>query len=239
MKRFYLILILAAAVFSGCTGCSGYRDVVISIPQHPWECLDSVWYVLECSDSGRTLLIGPGENSVAYAVPIGKTVAFALYPFGDYSPLGGVRQDGDGVFIELSFEQGPLAEMFIRAEKEKAGCTSRLDFRSIYAIILKKCGDAFSFNRTELLLDMINGEVRSASVKKLKKCKISEFYLPNGTWIPESRSMNVFSSDEGVLLPGRSFPPGRWCWRDKDSRLEYRIVVDEACEGSMQRLKKY
>jgi hypothetical protein len=161
-------------------------------------------------------------------------VVFAAYPFGAGIPFGGASHAVDSSkSIQLTIENGLLADMLISLSKRWPEPVSRVNFHNLSTYVLAQdlSGSAIDWNY--LAKSIVEGNFSAKKVRKLQDMEIVLEGLPEGRWLCEHPGFGeVFGYSENPVVIDGLFP-GVVRFLNLERGLELRIVVSQDAETGM------
>ena len=236
MRKFFLIFITLLLAVS-CSYDSLYRTVTIEIPEHPWEKFagENIWYNLCWSDYNRIneLYVSPSQRIVHIRIPLGVTVPVCAYPIGEMQAFGFVFTPlDDNSFIQLNQNDGYLANILINLDYDPV---KNLNYGKLREKASGLTDDFRLIDETELVKDILNGNLKASSLKINNRITVPPFPAVNGTWVSES------VNDARIIFMGNmttelELPPGVNRFLNAEKNLELRIVIDS--DGSVYHFER-
>lgn len=219
------------------------RTVEVLIPlHHQWEEMQnkSFWYTLVWTENGalQQQHLKSGEKRVTLWVRRGETVVFCAYPLGTFAPVGGAVVPNGEAEVKLSQQEGVLCHILLESTKLNSGSLGGLIYPHLVQEIRSKVDDFTLLDANRLQKDLVNGELRSSSIRVKDPLGVVVSTIPQGYWVSERASDNSFWSywgGDGVAL---SLGEGLHCFWNMEDALLLRVFVDLAGQASFISLQK-
>lgn len=201
MKRYKIILFLAIFLIS-CAQIPRKRELNVIIPTHPWEIENStkLWYSLVWTESGKLqkMYVSPETREVRISVASDRTVIICAYPLDDLRPFGFAVDPLYGKHtVTLDQNNGVLADIIINGALEVA---DSINFQNLSFRCSEVCDDFRYIEESNLLADILNGQLADSSVKKMNGFTLENIEVYDGTWIGES-VFDVYLDPAEINLP--------------------------------------
>ncbi len=228
------IMVLLVIFLQIIMSCSQERFITVTLAQdHPWEIESGrrFWYTLVWNTSDGIPVkthLSIGCRSVRVAVPLGQTVVFAAYPFGTGIPFGGASLAVDvSDRVQLTIENGLLADMLISLAKRWPEPVSRVNFHNLSDYVLAQNSSGLATDWNYLANSIVEGNLSEKKVRKLQETQIELMGLPEGRWLCEHPGFKeVFGYSENPVVIYGLFP-GVVKFLNLQRGLELRIVVSQ------------
>lgn len=183
----YLVILLFLSL-SSC--CPAMREVVITVPETPWEQVYGQRFEWSVKTSLPSTFILRGGREVI-RVPYGKTVYLSA-SIPHMAPLGCVVEPGVRT-ARFSRAEGRLVSALLSLSESRPA----LEFLN-YRMLLSRIEDVGRVDVATLLQDVLNGEFCQAEIIPDRELVVEG--IPSGRWISSGGQSFFSDGSQSVLL---------------------------------------
>jgi hypothetical protein len=243
MKHKLIIGVLCIFIVTAYCSCSFFEDRYAVecqfFERSPWEheVKTQGWYRLRYlvrDGEVEELLIPAHVSSVTIYIPKGVPCIVAAYPFGVYTPVGGMIQPEKNsyrgsdslIYLGLSSRFGPTADALLTYRNEFADIVSEIDLQDLGNSVYESTdGRPWAADWGSLYMELMFASREKPAVDTAENHPADLYFDHGGWWLCDKRGIDPVSIPYGGGLVSLQLPAGTYGFYNPEVRRYLQIVT--------------